>query len=487
LLTEVKSIGNQFASVYSNNGTYGKQWFTNGNNVMFVSQNGFTGSRSSAVWMSNGTVSGTDTLLTYAYGSNVNIAGMIGNDLYFSVTSLTPYRTLLYKTNFTKSGTILVKSIGNTNLTWNYVDNGVLYLNGYVKKAQYFYAVLYSYASDTTRLITGENYFPAKVINGNLYAYTNGRDLTRKNLATKVVTNFYFPDTKEQDRPRHVDQIIGIQNNKLYLKCNLSLSANNIANCRIYVGNMLDNKSTIEFTEMRTSTGAAIPLSNANFRCEFGEKIAYFLGMNGYLGPITLFSTDGTSAGTKPVQELMTGAAWAFAASSSLYLCGDRVYYYGVDYKIGSTMHAGRALSSGDATSGELKIIDINAGTNPYIQDLEKFQGKWLYSLDSFTSGKLYAINGCASASTTGIGEINQTENSISIYPNPNNGLFTIEMNKQPDHSTLEIYTLTGQKVYSQAIVSSKISLNLNLQSGVYFLNIINAKGQGRANKVIIQ
>jgi hypothetical protein len=487
VLTEVKSIGNQYASVFSSNGTYGKQWFTYGDRTLFVSLNGFNGTRSSAIWISDGTESGTDTLLTFGYGSNVNIAGMIENQLYFSITSLTPYQTALYKTDFTRSGTALVKSIGNTNLTWNYVDQGVLYLNGYVKKGPYSYAVLYAYTTDTTRLITGTNYFPARVINGNLYAYADGRNLTRQNLTTKVVTNFYFPDTQEGDRIYHADQVIGIQNNKLYLKCNLSLSANNIANCRIYVGNMNDAKSTIEFAELRTASGAAIPLSNANFRVEFGENIAYFFGMNGYAGPISLFSTDGTNAGTKVVQELMTGSAWAFAPQASMKLCGDRVYYYGTDYKTGTTLQTGRALSSGDANSGELKLIDINAGANPFIQDIENFQGKLLYSIDSFTSNKLYAINACSSDSSTGIKEINQAENSMTIYPNPNNGMFTIKMKENPNYSSIEIFNLLGKKVYSQNINSSKIVLNLKLQSGMYFLNFCDTNGKVQAKRMIIQ
>ena len=102
VLTEIKGIGNQYASVYSSNGTYGKQWFTYNDHALFVSLNGLSGTRSSAIWITDGTASGTDTLLTFGYGTNVNIAGMIGNELHFSITSLTPYQTVLYKTDFTK-------------------------------------------------------------------------------------------------------------------------------------------------------------------------------------------------------------------------------------------------------------------------------------------------------------------------------------------------------------------------------------------------
>jgi hypothetical protein len=236
---------------------------------------------------------------------------------------------------------------------------------------------------------------------------------------------------------------------------------------------MNDAKSTIDFAELRSASGASIPLSNANFRFEFGESIAYFFGMNGYLGAINLFSTDGTNAGTKPVQELMTGAAWAFAPQSIMKLCGDRVYYYGPDYKTGTTLQTGRALSSGDATSGELKLIDINAGTNPFIQDLEKFQGKWLYSLDSFTSNKLYAINACSAASTTGLEEIAHQEYSMKVYPNPTNNILTIEMQNSHSINSITITSLSGQKMFSGQLTESRTQLDVSgFAKGIYLVSV---------------
>jgi len=143
-LTEVKSIGSDYTLVANENGSYGKQWFTSGNMALFASLYAFGGLRTSAVWVTDGTTLGTDTLFTYGYGTNVNIASMIGNDLYFSTTSNTPYQTVLYKTDFTKAGTSIVKTITKTNLNWNYVDNQKLYLNGYLKSGAYSYGVLYS-------------------------------------------------------------------------------------------------------------------------------------------------------------------------------------------------------------------------------------------------------------------------------------------------------------------------------------------------------
>jgi len=73
------------------------------------------------------------------------------------------------------------------------------------------------------------------------------------------------------------------------------------------------------------------------------------------------------------------------------------------------------------------------------------------------------------------------------IYPNPGKGLFTIEMTKIPNNSSIEIFNLLGKKVYSQVMNSSKIVMNLKLQSGIYFVNICDPKGQMQAKRMIIR
>ena len=83
--------------------------------------------------------------------------------------------------------------------------------------------------------------------------------------------------------------------------------------------------------------------------------------------------------------------------------------------------------------------------------------------------------------------EINKTVSSMIIYPNPGKGLFTVEMAANPSNTSIEIYNLLGKKVYSQVIHSSKTVLNLKLQSGIYFVNFYDPKGQMRAKRMIIQ
>jgi hypothetical protein len=485
--TEVKNVGNQNSVVINENGSYGKQWFTFQNKALFMTFYGLPGVRTSGVWVTDGTALGTDTLFTYGYGTNVNIAGMIGNELYFSTTSNTPYQTVLYKTDFTKAGTSIVKTITKTNLNWNYVDNQKLYLNGYLKSGAYSYGVLYSFGTDTTRLLLGQNTALAKVINGNLYAYLTPSYFTRKNLSTNVVSSVYIPDTKEVVRFNHVAKILGVQNNKLFIQVNLT-GPDNIPNLRIYAGDISSATGTINFVEIRSNADVSIPLYNLATKFVMADNISYFYGINGYGKPVSIFSTDGTVAGTKLVQELSTNYLWSGASySNNIFTCGDRVYFYGTDYKIGASLHTGYAFSSGDANSGALSIIDLNAGANAQIQDIQKFQDKFIYTIGATTTNKIYALNACSAPPSTAINEVKSAQLGAKIYPNPSNGNFTLEIKENAKNSKLEIYNSMGQKLYSQKINTPKTIINSNLKSGIYFVNVVDGSNKVQTNRVIFK
>jgi len=102
-------------------------------------------------------------------------------------------------------------------------------------------------------------------------------------------------------------------------------------------------------------------------------------------------------------------------------------------------------------------------------------------------SGK-YQSNGLSviqgfKAGTTGIFD---TENSIfSIYPNPNNGEFTISMNVDGNFD-VEIINMNGQKIMAGSF-SGQSTIDMNEQpKGVYFVRISNTTSTS-IHKVIIE
>ncbi len=106
--------------------------------------------------------------------------------------------------------------------------------------------------------------------------------------------------------------------------------------------------------------------------------------------------------------------------------------------------------------------------------------------------------NGCSAVSAdslyvhycTGINELKNGNETIIVFPNPNNGVFTIQSSFLGSKLSVEIDDVLGQKVYSQSnIQQSLFSIDLSTQAaGIYFYRVLKENsgilGEG---KIIIQ
>lgn len=83
---------------------------------------------------------------------------------------------------------------------------------------------------------------------------------------------------------------------------------------------------------------------------------------------------------------------------------------------------------------------------------------------------------------TTNINESN-IESSISIFPNPSNGKFTLS--SEITKGEISIYNISGEKIHSSKPNSTKSEIDLSKEpNGIYFLQIKTT--EGIANKKII-
>ncbi len=78
----------------------------------------------------------------------------------------------------------------------------------------------------------------------------------------------------------------------------------------------------------------------------------------------------------------------------------------------------------------------------------------------------------------------------LELYPNPNNGSFTLKASGQADEVLqLSILDVSGKRVYEQSLTlengSLETKLQLNLKPGVYVLNLAGADGQSTERLVI--
>ena len=98
--------------------------------------------------------------------------------------------------------------------------------------------------------------------------------------------------------------------------------------------------------------------------------------------------------------------------------------------------------------------------------------------------------NNCSSQATalvncvTGINNYD-SQNQISISPNPSTGIFIIQSSNKI--SNIEISNLIGEKIYSSVLYSNKSEIDLTKQpQGIYFIKINSEKGTD-TKKIIIQ
>jgi hypothetical protein len=85
----------------------------------------------------------------------------------------------------------------------------------------------------------------------------------------------------------------------------------------------------------------------------------------------------------------------------------------------------------------------------------------------------------------TGINEI--FANSISVYPNPNNGLINISLTSElAQHSSLEIYDAIGKLVVKQVLANELNAINIsNLNNGIYLFKVLNNSNIIKIGKLI--
>ncbi|HXB10495.1 MAG TPA: T9SS type A sorting domain-containing protein [Bacteroidia bacterium] len=80
------------------------------------------------------------------------------------------------------------------------------------------------------------------------------------------------------------------------------------------------------------------------------------------------------------------------------------------------------------------------------------------------------------------VAAIRQPNNQVTVYPNPNNGKFTLEVKSEELRvkNTVEIYNILGEEIYSKqfSTFNSQLSIDLGIKSpGVYLYRVLTETG----------
>jgi len=138
-------------------------------------------------------------------------------------------------------------------------------------------------------------------------------------------------------------------------------------------------------------------------------------------------------------------------------------------------------------TNGTIALT-VSGGNSPYMYVWTP-SGKTTATISSESAGTYKCIvtdaNGCKDSvsvkikSIAGINGISDNSAQIVVYPNPNNGLFTIE-SSVGGASSVEIYNILGEKVYTRNLSTTKGTNTINVgnqPNGVYLYRIISDSG----------
>jgi hypothetical protein len=110
-----------------------------------------------------------------------------------------------------------------------------------------------------------------------------------------------------------------------------------------------------------------------------------------------------------------------------------------------------------------------------------------LYAGGSFTEAGATAANDIAE--WTGPSGIKQLpgNGAVSVFPNPNNGKFSVSLQNTAIGYTLDIYTATGQRAAQSTLQPGISTLDLtNTARGMYFYRITSVEGDCFASGSIV-
>jgi len=197
----------------------------------------------------------------------------------------------------------------------------------------------------------------------------------------------------------------------------------------------------------------------------------YFTAINGTNGR-ELWKTDGTEVGTIMVKDINPGSAASIPAApaSSYYFThlDDTLFFSATDGT------SGQELWKSDGTEvGTVLVGDINpgAGDSKPLWFTKVNNTIYFTAEESAFDAELWKYE--AITGTTSINFLDNNQNTY-VFPNPTNGILTINSPSENEVNKIEVYTILGNKVLEQEY-SKLVDLSAS-PKGIYFVKIYGKK-----------
>lgn len=266
-----------------------------------------------------------------------------------------------------------------------------------------------------------------------------------------------------------------------------SITAMVVYNGNLYVGGVFDTAGNAPAKNIAMWNGTNWSAVGDGFN----STVSSLCVSNGTLYAAGIFDSSGT-------QKMNCISSWDGSKWNPL---GSGIQYGGVTALVqyGSLLcAAGSFDSAGSQRANNIAFWDGTnwstlglgiTGNSPSIFALSVYKGALIAAGVFDTAGGMPANNIAEWLSPLGIAQIANKSISVHVYPNPNNGRFTLSLSNVSMACNTEIYNVLGEKVYTEPLSLTNNTINLSGQpSGVYLYRVItetgNLVGEG---KVVVQ
>lgn len=418
----------------NSNGSYPHKLHVMNNVLYFIADDGVNGPE---LWRSDGTAAGTNLIMDILPGiygeTNTNDASFVevNGTLYFEARISTSGLPQLWKTTGTASGTVMVKELSWTKYKFLTEFNGKLYFN-------------------TSSSVTGEELF-----------VSDGTD-----AGTFVVKDINPGATGSY--PANLT----VFNGNLYFIATTAGTGRELW--------MTDGTSvgTVLIKDINVGTGG---MNSPDSKLVSSNGSLFFFAYTATVGS-ELWKTDGTEAGTVLVKDINPGTNNGIDLNYSNSLISiNGVIYFGATNGTNGT-----ELWKSDGTSaGTAMVKDILPNISSSFPDMFYDNGGVLYfTANDGTAGReLWKFDPVIISVT----EINFNNLSIHIYPNPFTSQTTITFDQEQKNTTIKIIDVLGKEINTTNFKGKLLTIEKEeMKTGIYFLNIYDGTKMYN-QKIVVQ
>jgi ELWxxDGT repeat protein len=188
-----------------------------------------------------------------------------------------------------------------------------------------------------------------------------------------------------------------------------------------------------------------------------------------------LWVTDGSSLGTKQVKNICTATTAGFDGGSpyQMIVYKNMLYFQARP----TTLSTNYQLFKSDSTAAGTTMLAPTGSTasGPFtgMGSFINYNGTLFFASSWSGAGDNELWSMKDTTNITGIAEL--TSAPFNLYPNPNDGTFTIQLGNQTfEKGTMSVYDMMGREVYFQSqIPNSKFQITLNQPKGIYMVKLL--------------